>query len=274
MNQSIVDFVQQALSRGVSRQEIAGALREGGWAEKEINAALDAFVESDLPLPVPRKRVSSLPKDAFLFLMLFSTLYTAAFALGSMMFDLINLHLPQPGETAYPTIVSLRYGLASAVVSFPIFIFMSTLIAREAARNPGQRISPIRRWLTYLTLFIASLSIVADLTALILRFLEGDITLRFGLKVAVVGILAGGAFWYYLRDLRRDEVAPSAEWRQKSSTRIALAGLAAAVLSVLAVGFWHAGSPAQARFGRICLQRDAPPGIYQLCQSRRRPHSG
>jgi hypothetical protein len=179
--------------------------------------------------------------------MLFSTLYTAAFALGSMMFDLINLHLPQPGETAYPTIVSLRYGLASAVVSFPIFVFMSTLIAREAARNPGQRISPIRRWLTYLTLFIASISIVADLTALILRFLEGDITLRFGLKVVVVGILAGGAFWYYLRDLRRDEVAPSAEWRQRSSARIALVGLAAAVLSVLAVGFWHAGSPAQAR---------------------------
>jgi len=247
MNQSIVDFVQQSLSRGVSRQEIAGALREGGWAEKEICAALDAFVESDLPLPVPRKRVSSSPKDAFLFLMLFSTLYTAAFALGSMMFDVINLYLPQPGERAYPTIMSLRYGLASAVVSFPIFVFMSTLIARETARNPGQRISPIRRWLTYLTLFIASISIVADLTALILRFLEGDITLRFGLKVAVVGILAGGAFWYYLRDLRRDEVAPSAEWRQKSSTRIALAGLAVLVLAVLGVGFWHAGSPTQAR---------------------------
>ncbi len=247
MSQPLTDFVQQALSRGGPRQEVAGALQKGGWAAKEINAALDAFVETDLPLPVPRKRVSSSPKDAFLFLMLFSTLYTAAFALGSVMFDLINLFLPQPGEQAISSIMSLRYGIASAVVSFPIFLFMSMLISRETAANPGQRISPVRRWLTYLTLFVASVSIVADLISLILRFLEGDITVRFGLKALVAGILAGGAFWYYLRDLRRDEVAPSAEWRRSWSARVAVAGLTAAVIAVLGIGIWEAGSPMQAR---------------------------
>ena len=247
MSQPLADFVQQALSRGVPRQDVAGALQKGGWAAKEINGALDAFVETDLPLPVPRKRVSSSPKDAFLFLMLFSTLYTAAFALGSVMFDLINLFLPQPGEQAISSIMSLRYGIASAIVSFPMFLFMSMLISRETAANPGQRISPVRRWLTYLTLFVASVSIVADLITLILRFLEGDITVRFGLKVLVAGILAGGAFWYYLRDLRRDEVAPSAEWRRGRAERIAVAGMTAAVIAVLGVGIREAGSPMQAR---------------------------
>ncbi len=247
MSQPLADFVQQALSRGVPRQDVASALQKGGWAAKEINAALDAFVETDLPLPVPRKRVSSSPKDAFLFLMLFSTLYTAAFALGSVMFDLINLFLPQPGEQAIMSIMSLRYGIASAIVSFPIFLFMSMLISRETAANPGQRISPVRRWLTYLTLFVASASIVADLITLILRFLEGDITVRFGLKVLVAGVLAGGAFWYYLHDLRRDEVAPSAEWRRSRSARIAVTGMMAAVIAVLGIGIWQAGSPMQAR---------------------------
>ena len=255
MNQPLADFVQQALSHGVPRRDIAAALQKGGWAAKEVSAALDAFVETDLPLPVPRKRVSSSPKDAFLFLMLFSTLYTAAFALGSVMFDLINLFLPQPGEQAISSIMSLRYGIASAIVSFPTFLFMSILISRETAANPGQRISPVRRWLTYLTLFVASVSMVADLITLILRFLEGDITVRFGLKVFVAGILAGGAFWYYLRDLRRDEVAPSAEWRRSRTARIAVTGMTAAVIAVLGIGIREAGSPMQARLLAQDLQR-------------------
>jgi len=247
MNLLISGFVHDALSRGVARDAIVQALQKGGWASKEINSALDAFVECDLPLPVPRKRVSSLPKEAFLFLMLFAALYAAAFELGSMLFDLINLSLPQPGEIAQSFIESLRYGIASVVVAFPIFIFMGRVIATENLRNPGQRISPVRRWLTYLTLFIASVSIIVDLIALIVRFLEGDVTLRFGLKVIVVAILAGGAFIYYLRDLRRDEVAPSAEFGLTRASRLGFAVLIAAVAVTIGFGFWFAGSPMKAR---------------------------
>jgi hypothetical protein len=247
MNQSLTDFVHLALARGISRQEISGALEKGGWDSKEISAALDGFVDTGLPVPVPRKRVSSSPKDAFLFLMLFSALYTAAFALGSVLFDLINLYLPLPGESRMPWIFSLRWGISATVVSFPVFLLMSGLIARETARNPGQRISPVRRWLTYLTLFVASISIVADLIALILRFLEGDITARFGLKVLVAGVLAGTAFWYYLQDLHRDEVAPSAEVRRGRVSAFAWTALVAVVLAALGMGVWQAGAPGQAR---------------------------
>jgi hypothetical protein len=247
MNQMISDFVHDALLRGVSREDIDQALRNGGWALKEINEALDAYVESDLPLPVPRKRVSSSPKETFLFLMLFATLYTAAFALGSVLFDMINLALPQPGEMAQPTIVSLRYGIASVIVAFPLFLFMCKVIARESMRNPGQRISPSRRWLTYLTLFIASISIVADLITLLVRFLEGDITSRFILKVIVVPVLAGGAFIYYLGELRKEETTPSVESGMTRTARLGLAGLTASVLVILGLGFWFAGSPINAR---------------------------
>ncbi|MBN2318346.1 MAG: hypothetical protein JXR49_04680 [Acidobacteria bacterium] len=247
MNSQINDFVYEALRRGVSREDISAGLLKGGWTSKEINAALDAFVECDLPLPVPRKRVSGSAKEAFLFLVLFSSLYTFVFGLGSVLFDLINIHLPAPGETVWRWVVSLRYGIASVIVSFPVFLFMVRLITREAQRNPGQRISPVRRWLTYLTLFVASVSIVADLISLIVRFLSGDLTLRFGLKVLVVGVLAGIVFIHYLRDLRQDEVAPSAEHRLKKSGRIAYAVMIAAVLGILGFGFWTAGSPMKAR---------------------------
>jgi hypothetical protein len=250
MNQPLIDFVRDALLRGVSRADIALALEKGGWSAKEIQAALDTFADTHLPVPVPRKRASSSPKEAFFFLVMFSTLYGAAFAFGAMLFDLINLTLPQPGETTAWRIQSLRFGIAWTVVAFPIFLWMSRLIAREAVRNPGQRISPIRRWLTYLTLFVAATAIVADMIALIVTFLEGDITLRFSLKVAVVAILAGGTFLHYLRDLRRDEVAPSAAvpGRAGAGAKVAFAGLVAAVVAVVALGVWFAaGSPMRAR---------------------------
>jgi hypothetical protein len=247
MNPLISGFVHDALLRGIPREDIAEALQRGGWAPKEINASLEAYVETGLPLPVPRKCVSSSPKEAFLFLMLFASLYAAAFALGSILFDLINLSLPQRGETAQWSIESLRYGIASVVVAFPIFLLMQRVISRENLRNPGQRISPVRRWLTYLTLFVASVSFIADLISLIFRFLEGDITLRFSLKVLVVAILAGGAFIYYLRDLRHDELAPSTELRATFFSRFGLAALIAAVAVTIGIGFWFAGSPMRAR---------------------------
>jgi len=264
MNQPIAEFVREALLRGVSRDEIARSLEKGGWSAREIQTALDAFVETELPVPVPRKRVSSSPKEAFLFLVLFSTLYTAAFAFGSMLFDLINLTMPQPGETVSWWISSLRAGIASVVVAFPIFLFMCRLIARETIRNPGQKISPIRRWLTYLTLFVAATAIVCDLITLIITFLEGDITLRFSLKVVVVAILAGGTFLYYLRDLRRDEVAPSAvPERARAGAKLAFAGLITSVIAVLAMGFWFTGSPMRARL--LAQDRQRVQDLTAIC---------
>jgi len=239
--------VHDALVRGVSREDINQGLLKGGWTPKEIKSALEGFVECDLPIPVPRKRVSGSAKEAFLFLMLFSTLYTAVFALGAVLFDLINIYLPDPGEAVLRWVGSLRFGIASVVVSFPIFLFISRVIVRENLRNPGQRISPVRRWLTYLTLFVASTSIVADLITLIVRFLSGDLTLRFGLKVLVVAVLAGIVFFYYLRDLRRDETAPSAEYRSTQSAKWLFAAMIMAVLLIIGFGFRAAGSPMKAR---------------------------
>jgi uncharacterized membrane protein YraQ (UPF0718 family) len=69
------------------------------------------------------------------------------------------------------------------------------------------RLSPVRRWLTYLTLFLASTALVCDTITLVYHLLGGEITLRFLLKVLVVAAIAGAIFGYYLSDLRRGEKA-------------------------------------------------------------------
>ena len=63
----------------------------------------------------------------------------------------------------------------------------------------------MRKWLTYLTLFIGASVLLGDVIALVNGVLKGDPTLRFLLKCLVVGAIAGTAFAYYLADLRQDE---------------------------------------------------------------------
>ena len=254
MNQPLQIFVYQALKKGIARDQIAIALGKGGWSPEEIHTALQSYVDTDLDLPVPRKSASTSPKEAFLFLLLFSTLFTWMFSLGSVTFDLLNLWLPLPGqgELVPHWITSLRSSIASVLVAFPLFIFIDHLTSKEACRNPGQRISPIRRWLTYLTLFAAASAIVSDLITLTLTFLEGELTLRFLLKVAVVAILAGSTFAYYLTQLRRDESEPSTKATTRGKGRLVLAG---SVIVILLVAFWNAGSPIKARQYRQDEQR-------------------
>ena len=78
-------------------------------------------------------------------------------------------------------------------------------IGRAVARFPIKRLSPVRRWLTYLTLFLAAGVLIGDMTTLLYNVLGGEATPRFLCKVLVVAVIAGGIFYYYMQDLRREE---------------------------------------------------------------------
>ena len=56
-----------------------------------------------------------------------------------------------------------------------------------------------------MTLFLAATVLIGDLITLVYNLLGGELSLRFVLKVLVVGTIAGAIFGYYLRDLRREE---------------------------------------------------------------------
>ena len=42
------------------------------------------------------------------------------------------------------------------IITFPVFVYVSHYVARDVAKHPIKRLSPVRRWLTYLTLFVAA----------------------------------------------------------------------------------------------------------------------
>jgi hypothetical protein len=208
------DFVREALGRGVPRARIEEALRRGGWTTDQIRGALASFAEIDFPIPVPRARPYLSAREAFTYLVLFGTLYTSAYNLGSLLFDLINRAFPDAafGGEGYEEYIrqSIRWSISSLIVAFPVFLYLSWFADREVSRDPMKRASKVRRWLTYLTLFLAACALLGDFTTLVYNMLGGELTVRFLLKVVTVALIAGTAFVYYLRDLRQDEVESQA----------------------------------------------------------------
>jgi hypothetical protein len=203
--------VREALGRGVPRGDIQAALARAGWDAAQVSAALASFADEPFGIPVPKPRVSLSARDAFLYLVLFSTLYMSAVNFGSLVFDLINRAFPDVVMDGYDAARAsgdgMRWAIAALIVAFPVFVYMSRVTARDVARDPRKRESAVRRWLTYLTLFIAAGFLIGDVIALVYNALGGDLTIRFFLKVLTVGLIAGLIFGYYLRDLRAEEQA-------------------------------------------------------------------
>lgn len=204
----LTDFVRTALGRGVPRTEIDDVLRKAGWTLDQTRSALAGFADSDFPIPVPRPRPYLDAREAFLYLLLFSTLYMSASYLGNLLFDIINAGFPDPAERVESLRrrpISMRWSIAWLIVALPVFLYVSRLVEREIAADPSKRQSKVRRWLTYLTLFVASGALIGDVVTLVYNLLGGEITVRFLLKVLVVASIALPVFWYYLTDIRREE---------------------------------------------------------------------
>lgn len=201
-------FVKDGLARGVSRAEIEDVLLRAGWTAEQVRGALGAFAEIKFPIPVPRPRPYLSAREAFRYLVLFSTLYVSAFSLGTLLFQFINQAFPDP---AAPPIVAeavrdaIRFSISSLIVAFPVFLYVSRLTGRETGLDPRKRASKIRRWLTYLTLFFAAGVLIGDFTGLIYNLLGGELAARFVLKVFTIALIAGTIFGYYLWDLRLEE---------------------------------------------------------------------
>ncbi len=208
ISEDLLSFVRDALSRGLSRDQIKDALVRAGWGSDQVKGALTSFAEIDFPIPVPRPKPYLSAREAFIYLVLFTTLYISAYNVGSLVFQFIDRAFPDPaasvgfGEQIQQAI---RWSVASLVIAFPVFLYVSKLIGHAVRRDPSKRASKIRKWLTYITLFIAACVILGDLTTLVYNFLSGELTLRFLLKVMTVGVISGTVFGYYLWDLRQEE---------------------------------------------------------------------
>lgn len=189
-------------------------------------------------------------KDFFLHLASAVTLYVSAVSLLNLLFDVINVRFPDALEYGFdPYSSSLRLAIATLVIVFPVYIVLMHFLNTEIVAVPARRDAPIRKWLTYATLFLASTAIIVDLVVLINTFLGGEVTVRFIWKVLSVLVVAGGVFGYYFYDLR-------SFWHENRRLAKLVSVIASFfVTGALACAFIVVGTPANQRLIRIDNQK-------------------
>jgi len=208
MNIELQTFVKEGLGKGLPKENLKEALLKAGWSEDDVKSALDYYADIDFAIPVPKRKPYLSAREAFIYLVLFLALYISSFSFGTILFQFVNQQLPDiisnPASYAQ-TIEAIRGATASLIITFPIFVFVSYLLGKSMKKDPEKRSSKVRKWLTYITLFIAAGIIIGDLITVVTGLLAGELTMRFILKALIVLVIAATIFGYYLWSLRQAE---------------------------------------------------------------------
>lgn len=195
-------------------------------------------------------KIKTTPKDFFVFIGSMIALYASAVSLLNLLFEIINAFFPDTLYFSYDHFSSgMRWSIASLLIVFPLYIFLSWFINKDLNTNPLKKNLGIRKWLTYLTLFISGVTIATDLVILINIFLGGEITVRFAFKVLTVLIVAGVIFAYYLYDLRKNVV------QKLGKMKLLVWAVCFGVLVSIIGGFFIMGSPFTLRMKRFDERR-------------------
>lgn len=257
-DKTLIEFVRDALSRGAEPDAVRKALEDAGWSSPQIDDAFSRYLLTPFGVPAPRPKAYASARETFLYAILFVLLAIWVFGLGGGLFTLINMLVDSdysvnafsPSED---DLTSLRQAIASLVVSFPLFLTLEWRVGRARRRNPGLQRSKVRKWLIYITLFITATILVGDMITVVYRLLDGDVTLRFLLKTAVVFGLAAGVFLFYLPEAETDEDAVHAHVKRSARRNRMFAIVSSAIVAAFVIlGVWHVGTPA----ALVDLRRD------------------
>ncbi len=192
------------------------------------------------------------PKDFFLWVAATVALYVSVVSLLALWFELINRLFVDPVNGGYvdPYSTGIRIAVASLIVIFPLYVYFMRQLHTDIRAHREKKELWVRRWLLVASLFIAGLTLVIDLIVLINAFLGGEeLTAAFVLKIAAVFVVVGGAFLYYVHEVK-------GTWEHNEGlSKIIAAGVAALVLASVVTAFMFIGSPATQRMMRYDAQK-------------------
>ena len=176
------------------------------------------------------------------------TLYLSAAFLITLLFSVINLNFPDTLESYWEiesSSSSVRLSIAMLLVFFPTYLVLTRRVNMLRRQETNSTYLGLTKWLMYLSLLVGGGIILGDLVAIILAFLEGELTMRFILKALVLLLVVGSAFYYYLQDAR-------GYWLSKEKeSKYFGAAMAIVVLASIVAGFFYIETPAAVREMRL-----------------------
>jgi hypothetical protein len=205
------------------------------------------------------KTDNNTPKDVFLHLLNIVTFFLSIVNFITLWIQYVGAIFPDPLNFYYVGLAnSVRLSTSILVIAVPVYILTSWILGKDLRNYPEKREFKLRKWLLYLTLFVAAITIIIDLIVLVYNFMSGELTIQFFLKILIVLLVTAAVFGYYTWDLRRKD-------KETSKTPKKLAWVISLVVFIsIITGFFVIGTPAEQRDRRFDERR---VGDLQTLQS-------
>lgn len=253
-NAALSAFIAERIKAGLGKAQVKEELLSIGWTEEEIEAAYRAGVIA-LGAPVPsegNRPTTAKPSstvDIVINFFSFILLGITATALGTLLFQVINQYFPDALDATalYSSefrTSTIHYAIAALLIGFPLYFLAMRLWFRKFREDEGRSESKLSKWLTYLVLLAAAVTIVGDLIAIVFTLLQGEVTVRFFLKALTILIIAGGIFGFYYLERRKIQYRVDIP---RSTFQYFGRGAAGLVALSVVLGFLAGGSPQTAR---------------------------
>lgn len=257
---SLSDYVKHRLEAGRSGAEICMELMAVGWSKEAADAAYrEGLIDLGIPLPkeiptaseslhgIQPQKAATVDIAVNLFSFILLGIVVGAFIV--LCFTLIDRALPEPTELLgigwqMTTSQAIHRSIASIVIAFPVYAFATAWWLKRFTAGHERSESLITKRITYLVLLIASVVIICDLITLLYSLLQGEMTVRFFLKVVVILGVAAVVFSFYLFERRSVQFAkavPAAVFKGFGLVTVLI------VLITVSAGYLSAGSPQTAR---------------------------
>jgi len=188
----------------------------------------------------------------------FILLSIVATALGVLYFQVVNKYFPDllaglsSGRSIRFRTTAVHSSIAALIVGFPLYLWMLWFWFKSFRNKPAKQESLLTKWLTYVVLLIAAVLIVGDLITIIFKLLQGELGTRFFLKALTILVIAGFIFAFYFLERKRIQYK-----KEITRTPFQILGGISVVLVIagIVLGFFAAGTPAEARLRKFDLER-------------------
>ncbi|QQR68605.1 MAG: hypothetical protein IPI58_07080 [Alphaproteobacteria bacterium] len=197
---------------GLSEDKIAEALAAAGWPQTAIKETMARYhFQPSFPLAVPRPGTFSSPRISVLNVFSFALLYTIIHASVSILFTILDRYLPdglgQYGRGYYYSTdlaAAIRDQFAILIVALPSFFGIERARQKNAKRL-RQAMPRLRLWLINLTSLLGWSVLFCMACGTVYYFLDGELGVRFLLKLAILAMIVLGSNLYYRLEVRKAE---------------------------------------------------------------------
>lgn len=184
-------------------------------------------------------------KFAFFYLLSLFALLFMSLSVGMIIFQIINKNIVDVINQYSGRFSSeqLKFAISALIISAPIFFVTTWQIFKNLFTGALSKDSQIRKWLTYLVLFVSSVVMIVWLIMTINRFLDGELTIKAALKTLTVLVIAASIFSFYFYDIKREEVVG----KKNKVIQISFYAVLVVVVAVFVSSLFIVESPTETR---------------------------